>query len=691
MLDSVNYLIGNIQISQEKDKILISGIKSKLFIKELHKRYGGHAVTGLIINHTWGRLEIPIFFAYDFMEILRWMEEVPGRYFKQGAVKDVIKALERLPIFLRVSQKHPSKLRLKALERFKLTPLKNQSEFLEVYDKNTQKYNINGYILASPPGTGKTLSSLFLSEALETETTIVFSPNNALQSVWNKTLLNEFYVPPTKFVYNLDDPSQITGKERYFVFNHENLKAAKEIVFKHLKGKRVNIILDECHGFTDMKTDRVQYLIEICKFLACKDVLFMSGTPFKALGAEAIPFFWCADPYFNEKNEGRFKKVFGINGTRAIHILAARIGRTLHTVEKTDVVNNKKFNIDLKVKIPNGDQYTMSAIRKKMEVFIRERVTYYKGTEDEYVRNYLAILDVYKETIKDNKSALFIFEGYKRDALAIRKSKRLTEVKDLILRCNTYERKFIIPALPSHLKEKFRDARSVYKYVELKIQGEALGRILGKERLNCNLDIMSNLDNAKAYCEELELNGDDFSVADIFSMSEAKTIFFTDYVEVVQKAGEYFNSIGMHPLLVYADTNKDLPNIVSKIEKDPKANPLIATFKSLSTAVPLIMLDTCVMLNVPYRDYIYNQSTSRLDRLGQTKVLKFYHVYLDTGEEANISTRSKELMSWSKEMVEVLLGGSLLDDPDIVEESFIDAISGPLGKLSKEISKVFSW
>ena len=112
-----------------------------------------------------------------------------------------------------------------------------------------------------------------------------------MQSVWNKTLLNEFYVPPTKFVYNLDDPSQITGKERYFVFNHENLKAAKEIIFKHLKGKRVNIILDECHGFTDMKTDRVQYLIEICKFLTCKDVLFMSGTPFKALGAEVIPFF----------------------------------------------------------------------------------------------------------------------------------------------------------------------------------------------------------------------------------------------------------------------------------------------------------------------------------------------------------------------------------------------------------------
>lgn len=691
MLDSVNYLIGNIQVSQEKDKILISGIKSKLFIKELHKRYGGHAVTGLIINHTWGRLEIPIFFAYDFMEILRWMEEAPGRYFTKGATQDVIKALERLPIFLRVSQKHPSKLRLKALERFKLTPLKNQTEFLEVYDKNTQRYNINGYILASPPGTGKTLSSLFLSEALETEATIVFSPNNALQSVWNKTLLNEFYVPPTKFVYNLDDSSRITGKERYFVFSHENLKAAKEIIFKHLKGKRVNIVLDECHGFTDMKTDRVQYLIEICKFLSCKEVLFMSGTPFKALGAEAIPFFWCADPYFSKKNEERFKKVFGINGTRALHILAARIGRTLHTVEKTDVVNNKKFSIDLKVKMPNGDQYTMSAIRKKMEVFVRERVTYYKGTEDEYVRNYLAILDVYKETIKDNKSALFIFEGYKRDALTIRKSKRLTEVKDLILRCNTYERKFIIPALPSHLKEKFRDARSVYKYVELKIQGEALGRILGKERLKCNLDIMANLDNAKAYCEELELNGDDFSVADIFSMSEAKAIFFTDYVEVVQKAGEYFNSIGMHPLLVYADTNKDLPNIVSKIEKDPKANPLVATFKSLSTAVPLIMLDTCVMLNVPYRDYIYNQSTSRLDRLGQTKVLKFYHVYLDTGEEPNISTRSKELMSWSREMVEVLLGGSLLDDPDIVEESFLDAISSPLGKMTKEISKVFSW
>lgn len=677
MFGKLNFV--KIVVEETDTRIIMSGFRTWTFFKELKKVFGSRIENGMPYVLTMNRIEIPKFFAYDFMEILKAFHD-KGEHilFSKSKVAELIKKLNKLPIFVRAEKKFPSRLDRSRLGLFKLKPLPKQEDFFVAFDQKTQRYGLNGYILAAAPGTGKTLASLYLTEMRKSKVTIIFSPNNAMENVWGKTLKNEFKNPPEYFKYG--EHSVPTGRERYFIFSHENLSFAKGIIFRYIKPENVDIVVDECHAFNDLRSDRTQLLIEICKYINSTMVLFMSGTPFKALGAEILPWLNCADPLYTQNTQERFKKVFGSNGNTALSILAARIGRSSFTVEKKEVVNNKRYEIELRVTIPHGEEFTLEVLKAKMQAFVKERVGYYQKEMPRFELEYKECLKYFELTLRSAQDRAK-FADYNKKVQRIRKAVSIRDVLQIIREVNVYERKVIIPALMSNHKQIFREATSVYKYVDLKIQGEALGRILGRERERCNVDIFKNLDNAKAYCEDLELNGESFGIQDIFDSSESKCIFFTDYVAVVKESGTTFTGMGMNPKLVYGDTNKDLTNILKEVEKDPTANPIVATYKSLSTAVPLIMLDTAVFLNVPFRSYIMEQAESRLDRIGQKNELKFYNVYLDTGGKPNISTRSGDILKWSKEMVEILMGRKIDADLDVEETE---------AEMEKQILKVES-
>ena len=530
-------------------------------------------------------------------------------------------------------------------------------------------YVTNGYVV-----THNTLMSLMLAFQLpEITKIVVLSPSNALYEVWEDTVANKIKGDVPYFVYGKGKPEK--GK-RVYIFSHDNLKFAKEVVNNFLNNENIFFIIDECHSFNEMKADRTNYLIEMCRQSKTNNVLFMSGTPFKAFGREVVPFLYCADPLFNEKAAEGFVKIFGVRGTLAMNILSSRIGRTLHIIEKKDVVQNEITNIELRVKVPNGVRFTMAAIRVQMEKFVKERVSYYNFHKKRLESDYLKIRADFGSYLVGEQ--LKQFERYCDTVEMIRHTGDISSITTEIKQVNDYERKVIIPNLSSENKKIFRDTTSVYKYVSLKIQGEALGRILGRERTLCNLEIIRHLEGARAYCEELEWQNEPFGIDDIFDMSESKVVFFTDYVEVLQEAETVLKKRGYHPKVVYGDTNKDLSDILKKFTEDPKVNPVIATIKSLSTAVPLIMADTEVLLNVPYRDYIYKQTIARVDRIGQKHPIKIFHVYLDTDGEPNISTRSKDLMEWSRQMVERLLGiktGDSEDVEELLEEEFISSFT----------------
>ena len=245
--------------------------------------------------------------------------------------------------------------------------------------------------------------------------------------------------------------------------------------------------------------------------------------------------------------------------------------------------------------------------------------------------------------------------------------------------CNRFEKDEIMPVLSNEDKAKFKDVKSIIKYLHLKIKGECLGTIVGGARIACTIEIAKNI-NYNLICESVE----------------KKTLVFTSYVDALRQASISCAEQGLNPIEVYAKTNKDLPEIVKRLTNDESINPLIATFDSLSTGVPMTMCNALLMLNLPFRDYELQQAIGRISRLDSNTDTYVYSAFLDTGDKPNISTRTKDILEWSQKQVEAIVGIStpydLSKSQDITDfnaamESFKEYYEGT--KDSKP--KFFNW
>lgn len=625
-------------VTTKEGKIFINHLKTEPILRQIERVTG----TSRIVNNMFDVKRDSLSFYEFFLPDMAYMLDLVIN--DKHVVRPVKNKCKSLLVLLHentwlgtLDDPVEPQLDLSRLSKLNYTPLDYQREFLEYYANIVPRLKLRGTLLASFAGSGKSYTSMALAECANADRIIVVSPLVAVIKVWEDNIQKVFVKPQT---YWLSTHKVPYAGQRIAVYHYEALGKALEDVPK-LMSPRTVVILDESHNLNEVKSQRTINFLEFVKLLKSKDIIFASGTPIKAQSFEAGTLLRAIDPLFTPQVEERFRKAFAGTSTEINKMVNARIGKVSFKVDKTRLDLTKPILYDVPVKIPTGQKYTLDAIRKVMDEFIKERNKYYADRKDEDEAFYKQCLDTYRNSIGNDKIALAAFKRYNDNIATIKKTSSFDfqHIKEELVYCNSFENKMIMPTLNPTDKVRFKDVKSVIKYVALKIQGECLGRILGRMRIDAHIDMAKHIDYRT-----------------VIDNAEKKTVIFSTYVEVLDEVVKKLEEMKYKPLSVYGSTTKDLASTVTKFGKDEEYNPLVATFASLSTAVPLIMANTVIMINSPFRAYIQDQAISRVHRLGATTATYVYQTFLDTGDVPNISTRGIDILQWSQTQAEELTG-----------------------------------
>lgn len=717
----LNLLRGlNVEVDPVKNKVIITGLRFLYVCRDLEKYIGAKMLYSILDNVSYSRLVFSMFYLPDFYHTINTLLTDPKfkRRIRSGRELLAIRTeLEKIPLIANIKIINETEHnRIPKIDKSKLNKIFNNIKLFDYQDKfiddcvwKSKLLGLNGYLLDAPPGSGKSISSISLMEILGVDTIIVVCPKKAVNDVWDETI-TRIYKEPQPYSMSLPilhGPSKPAGfdiNDRFIVCHYESLGKLNDYL-KSIKipNKRYGVILDESHSLNSHNSERSIQFRDLVSKIDPIFCLWMSGTPIKALGTETMTMFATIDRLFDKSVYKSFLKVFGISGVYAISVMAHRL-QLVRSEIKTQGSGVEQFTHKVKVTLQNGADYTLKTISNKMIDYVKERKEYYQKNAKKYEDDFFSSIEVYRSRVVKGRGDTNFFRADLEDYLS--KAKTLhsgysptdPKHKQYVLDCNHYEDKVIIPRLPNDVKKVFRKAKSVYKYVELTIMGEALGNILGKARSRCNADMVKQLvTDAKVISEDGEIYQS--NLPDLILNAQAKTIIFTDYVEVVKETEYQLKLKSFKPISIFGETTSGngLALQTKIFKEDSEINPLITTYKTLSEAVPLTEANRVIFLNLPFRSGTYEQAVKRANRIGQTLDVDLFEVTLDTGEEPNISTRNEDILKWSEEQVALILGKKLPEENKeilhgLIETSTIeDKIKTGIDTVTRVASKFLDW
>lgn len=624
-------------VTRDRAIIRVSGFNTRWLLNDIEHLYGTSRTTTYLFTKTTGYyVEFHSFFALEFDKCLTDLQDPANRRSSAWIAKriqDMLRAKTWLSNLTAPASDIPRRIDLSQLKKFVYTPLDYQQQLLDEYDEKTWRLRLNGILLDAVMGSGKTMMYLYVGECLNADHIVVLCPANAMDRVWNDTIQQKLKYKPT--MWRSDKNVPFTG-QRYLLIHHDAIEQGIALAGK-LKGKHVVIGVDECHRFNEMSSQRTQRLIQFCKAIETRDVVMQSGTMFKAVGSEIIAAMYCLDMTFNEKMEESFKRLYSASARGALQLLQYRLGYITYKVVAEQVKLGEPITDIKEVTTPDGQDYTLTNVLKRMKEFVEVRKKYYESRQARDYELYKKLIDRFKLTISGREEQLK-FEEYQRCITVIKRGD-LMACRDEIVWANRYENTVISPRLDKEQVKDFREVKTIYKYVSLKIQGECLGQVVGRMREQVSVSIAGSL----KYHEYIE-------------STSKKSLFYTNYVSALKLGMEKVKEEGYKPLAVFGETNKDVNIILKQFEENPEINPVWATFHSLSTAIPLTVADRMFMIDVPWRDYVFQQTVARIHRLGKDSQTYVTIFRLNTGDEPNLSSRTVNVLKWSQSQVELITG-----------------------------------
>lgn len=512
------------------------------------------------------------------------------------------------------------------------------------------------YITDNYVVTHNTATSLFIMEGLhnEVDKVIIMCPLPTVDRVWRSTIAGEpgarcFKEPSSIYVIKDGKPY---NNEKYIVCHFEGLEKLQSILDK-ISGSRVGIIVDESHYLAEAKSKRTKEALDILDKTKSENVLLLSGTPIKSGYRELSTIFKFLDTMFDGIVEDKYYTLYRSPTEWLSEVLKERYNGYTTVVKKDSIETTELQTVNLKIKLPKEEmeQFYLSNIKIRLKQFVTERMDEIKSNMDYWIDSYTKLRDKARNNNPsiDEKE----FKLYMSNIETIKKTNptQFGFIKDVLAYCNQFEKTKLMPYLTSEEAKLFAEAKTIYKYPVLKVQGEALANIIGKARIDCHAMMAEYLQYDK-----------------ILEATDKKTIIFSNYIEVCDRVMDTVKKGNYEPIGIYGETTKNLTQLVQQFTKNPKPNPLVTTYKSLSTGVPLIVADTIICIDMPFRMYVYEQAIGRAWRLGQDSNVTVYILELDT-EEPNINSRNIDIITFFKEEVEKITG--VPASIDISSESYI--------------------
>lgn len=661
-----------------KNQIIVEGINLKLVYRDFEKYIGSKMLYNILDKSGRWEMKFQKFYLPDMYHVVLELlnnDKFKRRIVSRSKLQKLKELFETIPLVQSIKLIQNTKdedipsvnksiLKNIFVPGFKL--FEHQDKFIDNCLFKSKLMDLRGYLLDAGPGLGKTINSIALMELLGADKIIVVCPKKAVIDVWEETI-NRIYSKPQ--TYNLSIDSIKGGKVKLANFSLDSkfmvchFEALDKLVasLRNIPNARYVTILDECQGMNSYKSQRSTLFRELNKIVNPYFCLWMSGTPLKALGSETMTMFETIDKLFTPEVVKSFTSVFGISGVYAASVMANRLQLVKATI-KAQGSGVEQFTYQSKVVLPDAWKYTLTTIREEMKKYIRERTAFYHEFREEYIEEYFEGIEEFKSNLGSNfdSKMQITLDEYLAKTKELHDGYNPTSPvhKQYIIDCNYFEDKVIIPILSNKTKKIFRKAKSVYKYVELTIIGETLGNVIGRKRTECNKAIVEAMAKSFTVVNEESKETYETNLGEVIRDAEAKTLIFTDYVDVLKRCNEILTEEGFHPITIFGETTTTigLSNQVKQFKENSKINPLITTFKTLSEAVPLTEANTVIFLNLPFRSGTYDQAVKRANRIGQTKDVHLYEVTLDTGGEENISTRNLDILKWSEEQVSILMG-----------------------------------
>lgn len=529
-------------------------------------------------------------------------------------------------------------------------------------DNEDSLYVTNDYIV-----THNTFTSLVWSAMISPHKTIIVVPKHLVKTPWVDEMTNKYFKKVPKIWTSLDGTDPLNHVDAdYFIIYKENLRSREfdglvSVISKQGK-EPIKIIVDESHNYNEYKSQQTQGLIDLCSNKFVSDVLFMSGTPIKAQGRETFALFTVIDKFFNKDVQDDFLKMYGRDNDFLNQMLAHRLGRIKFTITKIEGMDKPPEPIIVPVSFPGAEKYTLDNIRAVMLDFIEDRVAFYNKHMPGYISDWRDFVLQYRAWIDTDPREVELLDKYVETVEYFQKYgyNNFTDA-DKSKFAHSVEAKIENELKGDDLKY-FRHIKSAVKYVGLKIRGEALGRVLSRARMEAVRDIIK-------YAK----------LPEMISSVQKKTAIYTSYIEVIKELENYFNAEGITPISVHGENSSDIEKVIKQVQNDPNTNPLITTFNTLREGYPLLMCNQLILMNAPFRSYELKQTIARIYRRGQDAECFVYLIDLDTGKEENITSRSIDIMEWSKEQVDILLGGGKLT---MAGGASTKAIAGSMNLLS---------